>query len=154
MPKITARQERFALEFVASLNATAAAIKAGYSEKTAAQIGHQLIEKPSVRARIAELQKAARERLDLTVDDVVNMLLRMAVDAQKANQYGPAVRAVELVGKRLGAFVDRFTVETPAQGATPQELVDAIGIKDDAARAELLETLAHIPVRSGGRAVH
>ena len=50
---LTAKQERFVAEYLIDLNATQAAIRAGYSEKTADQYGHQLLKKTSVAAAIA-----------------------------------------------------------------------------------------------------
>ena len=62
MAKLTARQQRFCDEYLIDLNATQAAIRAGYSEKTARQIGQENLTKPSVKEyienRMAEKEKA------------------------------------------------------------------------------------------------
>ena len=64
--KLTAKQEAFCRHYAAGEpgvlnNATRAAIEAGYSSKTAAQIGHENLRKPKVRARVEELREEARE---------------------------------------------------------------------------------------------
>lgn len=64
--RLTAKQEEFARQYAAGEpgvlnNATRAAIEAGYSERTAAQIGHENLRKPHVRARVEELREEARE---------------------------------------------------------------------------------------------
>lgn len=75
--RLTARQERFCTEYIVDLNATAAAIRAGYSAKTAEQIGWQLLQKTSVQNRIAELQKSRAKRVQVTADDVLRELMRL-----------------------------------------------------------------------------
>jgi hypothetical protein len=59
-----------------------------------------------VASRVTELQNEAAKRNEIKVDDVIAMLLESYRDAKAANQHGPAVRAVELLGKRLGMFRD------------------------------------------------
>ena len=48
MAKLTAKQQRFCDEYLIDLNATQAAIRAGYSPKTAEQLAYQLLQKTSV----------------------------------------------------------------------------------------------------------
>jgi len=54
--KLTAKQERFCYEYCIDFNATQAAIRAGYSEKTAYSIGVENLKKPEIENRISELQ--------------------------------------------------------------------------------------------------
>jgi phage terminase small subunit len=62
MAKLTSRQQAFCEEYLIDLNALQAAIRAGYSEKTAKQIGSENLSKPDVAKYIAEL-KAERSLL-------------------------------------------------------------------------------------------
>jgi Terminase small subunit len=55
MNKMTPKQERFCAEYLIDLNATQAAIRAGYSKKTAASIGEENLRKPEIQAKILEL---------------------------------------------------------------------------------------------------
>jgi len=61
---LTIRQKKFAAAYMVSTNATRAAIEAGYSEKSAPAQGHQLLNKPQVKAELAlkagELLKTAK----------------------------------------------------------------------------------------------
>ena len=50
---LTARQQRFVDEYLVDLNATQAAIRAGYSKKTAKSVGHENLTKPDVKAAVA-----------------------------------------------------------------------------------------------------
>jgi len=68
------KQERFCREYVIDLNGTQAAIRAGYSEKTANEQAAALLAKLSIKQRVKELQDKIGERLDLTADMVVNEL--------------------------------------------------------------------------------
>lgn len=72
------KQERFCQDYVIDLNATQAAIRAGYSEKTAYSIGQRLLKNVEVQRRIGELQKELQERNRLKADDVINELRALA----------------------------------------------------------------------------
>ena len=54
MAKLTPKQKLFVAEYLVDLNATQAAIRAGYSEKRASEIGYQLLRKTTVQAAIQE----------------------------------------------------------------------------------------------------
>ena len=64
MAKLTKKNEVFCEEYLIDLNATQAAIRAGYSVDSAGSIGSELLKKPEIRARI---DKAMRDYLDKTV---------------------------------------------------------------------------------------
>ncbi len=132
---LTAKQKRFCQEYVVDLNATQAAIRAGYSAKTANEQGCRLLANVSVKAHIAELQQAAAKRNEVTVDTVVGMLLDSYRDARAANQHGPAVRAAELLGKKFGMFVDRHLVDEVSQLSTEQLAVKVAKDYGDGDRA-------------------
>ncbi len=69
--KPTPRQARFVDEYLIDLNATQAAIRAGYSAKNADKIGPELLGKSRVSAAIAEAQAKRSERVSVSQDDVV-----------------------------------------------------------------------------------
>ena len=73
--KLTAKQEMFVQEYLVDLNATQAAIRAGYSEKTAALIGCENIRKPNIASAIV---KAKAERVEKVKIDAA-YVLRQAV---------------------------------------------------------------------------
>lgn len=73
------KQEMFCREYLIDLNATQAAIRAGYSERTANEQGSQLLSKLSIRDRISELIQERNERNQVDADYV----LRQAVKVHK-----------------------------------------------------------------------
>lgn len=73
-PKLTPKQEMFCLEYLKDLNATQAAIRAGYSEKTSNEQGAQNLAKLSIQERIAELKKIRAEKLEISNEMVLKEL--------------------------------------------------------------------------------
>jgi len=72
--KLTPKQHRFVEEYLIDLNLTKAAVRAGYSEKTARQIGSENLSKPAIQEAIAE---AKRERSEATKIDAEYVLRRL-----------------------------------------------------------------------------
>jgi phage terminase small subunit len=68
---LTDKQKRFVEEYLVDLNATQAAIRAGYSADTAYSIGHENLKKPEIVAAIAEAQAARADRTAITADRVL-----------------------------------------------------------------------------------
>lgn len=75
---LTDKQEQFCLEYLTDLNATQAAIRAGYSENTANEQGSRMLAKVNVQKRIAELQAERAERLQIQQDDILRELASIA----------------------------------------------------------------------------
>lgn len=74
---MTAKQKIFAQEYLIDLNATQAAIRAGYSPKNADQIGSQLLGKTSVAAEIRKRMAERSKRTGVTADRVVRELAKI-----------------------------------------------------------------------------
>ena len=72
------KQQRFVDEYLVDLNATQAAIRAGYSADTAGQIGHELLKKPEIQHGLAEARKRQQERTGITADRVIAEIALMA----------------------------------------------------------------------------
>lgn len=72
--KLTPKQDMFCLEYLIDLNATQAAIRAGYSKKTAYSIGQENLNKPEISARIQELKQIRVLRAEKSADDVIKEL--------------------------------------------------------------------------------
>lgn len=77
MAKLTDKQELFAREFIKDLNATQAAIRAGYSEKTARAIGCENLTKPDIQQRISELNHERMERVQIDADYVLRQAVKL-----------------------------------------------------------------------------
>jgi phage terminase small subunit len=65
------RQKLFAYEYLVDGNATQAAIRAGYSERTAGSQAHDLLKKPEIQAVIGGKVRAALKKADISIDDVI-----------------------------------------------------------------------------------
>ncbi len=75
---LTKRQELFVAEYLTDLNATRAAIAAGYSEKGADVTGSKLLVNPKVAQEIARKHGARLTRLEITADRVLQELAKLA----------------------------------------------------------------------------
>jgi phage terminase small subunit len=81
---LTPKQARFVAEYLKDLNATQAAVRAGYSPKTAASQAHDLLRKPEIAAAVENGQGAQFQRLALDADEA------MRINAEIA-RFDPAV---------------------------------------------------------------
>ena len=76
--ELTEKQRLFCVYYVKSFNATKSAIKAGYSRKTAEQIGYQLLQKTSVKSEIQKLKQNKLNRAMLSEDDIFQKYIDIA----------------------------------------------------------------------------
>lgn len=76
---LTPKQQRFVAEYLIDLNATQAAVRAGYSAKTASSIGEQNLRKLEIASAIAEAQEKRSERTAIDADWVLKRLAEEAV---------------------------------------------------------------------------
>ena len=75
---LTAKQERFCNEYLIDLNGKQAAIRAGFSAKTAMEQASRLLSNVKVSERIQELQQKRQKRTDITADKVIIELAKIA----------------------------------------------------------------------------
>lgn len=85
---LTPKQQRFVDEYLVDLNATQAAIRAGYSKKTARAIGAENLTKPDIAQAISEGQAKRAERTKVDADWVLQRLA-IEADADLADLYAP-----------------------------------------------------------------
>lgn len=78
MAKLTAKQQRFVDEYLIDLNATQAAIRAGYSARTANEQGSQLLAKLSIQEAISSAMAERSKRTGFNQDRVVQELAKIA----------------------------------------------------------------------------
>lgn len=113
MHDLTDKQQRFCEEYVVDLNATQAAIRAGYSANTAEAQGSRLLRNVKVQAYVAQLQEATSKRLAFDAEYVVRGLMREAEDMELGSG-SSRVSALEKLGKHLGMFTDKVEQKTDA----------------------------------------
>lgn len=139
MANLTPKQQRFVEEYLIDLNATQAAIRAGYSEKTAYSVGHENLKKPEIQKAIEEAKNQVSKRTELTVDMVVNGLLKEAQDYAEGSTQSARVSAWAHLGKHLGMFTEKVQHSGPDGGpvqvATKATLTIKV-VKPDGDRAK------------------
>lgn len=91
--KITDKQERFVQEYLIDLNATQAAIRAGYSKKTARQIGQQNLSKVVIQNLIQSYRSEQKKKFSVSFEDKQRMLLELA-------QYGSESEPIPRRGQK------------------------------------------------------
>jgi phage terminase small subunit len=75
---LTARQELFCKEYLIDLNATQAAIRAGYSQDSAREIGSENLSKPDIQTRLQELMEPRNKALDTSRERILEELAHIA----------------------------------------------------------------------------
>ena len=109
--KLTNKQKMFCKEYIVDLNASQACIRAGYSEKTAKEIGSQNLTKLNIQEEITRLMKDREERMQLTADKVLEDIERVRGLAEGSEQYSISLKASELQGKHLAMFTDKQQID-------------------------------------------
>lgn len=111
MPKLTEKQKRFCEEYLIDLNATQAAVRAGYSAKTASRIAIELLNKTHVSEYLAKLMRDRSENTKITSEQVIKELEKVAFsDAEITGK--EKIKALELLGKHLGMFQNQTSDES------------------------------------------
>ncbi len=110
---MTPRQEKFATEYLVDMNATQAAIRAGYSKKTAASQGERLLRNVEIEKRVGELRQEQEERTLLEADDVVMGLHTEATREGEGSSHSARVSAWGHLGKHLGIFGPKGSEDDP-----------------------------------------
>lgn len=106
--KLTPKRERFCREYSVDYNGTQAAIRSGYSKHSAKEIASELLTIPNVKARIEALQAKVAEKLNITTEYLTNELIENHNLARKSKKLNDSNRAIELIGKLHGKFVEKI----------------------------------------------
>ena len=108
---ITPKQSRFVEEYIVDLNATQAAIRSGYSVRTANEQGARLLANASIVAAVQTAQEARSQRLQLTQDDVLRGLHREATWTGDGSSHSARVAAWGLIAKHFGMLERRPQID-------------------------------------------
>lgn len=147
MARLTDKQQRFCDEYLIDLNATQAAIRAGYSEKTAGVIGSENLQKPYIRDYIAKRMEEKDKELIADQDEILKYLTSVlrgetqseivvvegegdgcssARRMKKAPDEKERLKAAELLGKRYGLYTEK----TDINGAVPVVISGGDALED------------------------
>lgn len=146
-PKLTPKQQKFIQEYLIDLNATQAAIRSGYSQKTARQLASQLLSNVNIQDALSKARDKAAVKAELSVHWVIDRLRTVTERCMQAesvvDKQGNAVlvdtpagtlaaaytfqapaanRSLELLGKHLGLFPDK--VEHTGKNGGPIQTID------------------------------
>lgn len=104
---LNAKQQRFVQEYLIDLNATQAAIRAGYKADNADVTGPRLLGNVGIAAAVEAAIAKRAGRLELSAEKVLADIEATRQAAAKELQFATSLRASELQGKHLGMFVER-----------------------------------------------
>ena len=133
--KLTDKQSKFIKEYAVDLNATQAAIRAGYSEDTAQQMGSENLSKPVIADAIAKQQAKHAERCDVTIDsltDELNEAIAMSRSQEDPNALRAAVMSkAKIHGLDINKFDGTVKGEVTLIGLMAEIDGTGRGLKDD-----------------------
>lgn len=165
MAKLTDKQELFAREFMKDLNATQAAIRAGYSERSSRNQGARMMANDDILQRIAELKAERSERTQIDADYVLRQAVKLhercmqevepltdrrgeeITDEQGRTVFGfdakGAAAALKLVGEHVAvqAFKQQTVNEHIGKDGLPIQVMNYTPADYAAAQAQLEEKL-------------
>lgn len=105
---LTPKQARFVAEYLVDTNATQAAIRAGYSRKTADVQGPRLLGNAGVCEAIAAGSAKIHAKLELSAESVLSDIVRISTSAESIGDLSVALKGRELLGKHLKLFTERL----------------------------------------------
>lgn len=125
---MTAKQRAFAQEYLIDLNATQAAIRAGYSPRTAKQMGQRLLTNVDLKSHIAEQMERIRTQRTADAQEVLEYLTAVLRGESRSHVLAlcgegcqevvakppderERLKAAELLGRRWGLFTDRVDLD-------------------------------------------
>ena len=106
--KLTPKQAAFVAEYLVDANGTQAAIRAGYSPKTANEQASRLLANVKVDAAVRAAQAQRAEKTNRTALDVLMDIQAVTRAARDSDDLRTALKGLELEGKHLGMFVDKL----------------------------------------------
>lgn len=104
---LTPRELHFVSEWLVDKNAKQAAIRAGYSARSAAKTGFDLLQRPRVQAAIRKALQDQQTRTLITADQVLKDIHRVSTTAEGKGEYMAALKGLELIGKHYKLFTEK-----------------------------------------------
>ncbi|EOI3556549.1 terminase small subunit [Cronobacter dublinensis] len=139
---LTDKQEMFCREYLIDLNATQAAIRAGYSDNTARKIGSENLSKPDIAQRIIDLKSERNERVEVNADYVLRRLVEIdemdVLDILKDDGGLKMVHEWPKVWRTTLSGLDILTTVTNFDETTMENILKKIKWPDKVKNLELL----------------
>ena len=138
MSELTSKQKAFIEELPKNKwNGTKAAIAAGYSPKSAGVMAHRLLNNPQITKELEKRMEDIAEKTDVEIAEIVAALRQIAFGGKKATNT-EALRALELLGKYKGMFLDRVRTEDTIDPLSEERINAAMQAAREAAEWERL----------------
>lgn len=139
MPALTPKQARFAEEYVLDHNGAAAAVRAGYSARSAKQIANELLTKPDLQSAVQAQEALAAAEMSVTRQRVMRELLEAVALAREQSNPAGMIAGWREIARICGLYApERVTVG-----------VEAVGPENNFARMSDAELLAMVASASG-----
>ena len=134
--QVTQKQAAFVREYLIDLNATQAAIRAGYSAKTAAEQSVRLLKNVKIQGMVHEEMLKRSEKTEITAEYVLRTIKDTIEKNKSDDNYDPksVLRGCELLGRHLGMFNDKLNVNVTVQ--------DVMAAFPEPIQKQIRETLA------------
>lgn len=123
MPPLTPKQARFAEEYVVDHNGAAAAVRAGYSARSAKQIANELLTKPDLQAAVAAQEALVAAELGMTRQRVISEILEAIELARSQSNPAGMIAGWREIARICGLYApERVTVGVSSDVSTAAEL--------------------------------
>lgn len=138
-PKLTPKQALFCKEYLIDLNATQAAIRAGYSKKTAQRIGSENLSKPLIAAEIQRLMDVRSNRTLVTADRVINEIAKLAfINTQDILNEDGSLKSINEWSRDDAAAIQEITEDSIGKGDDALITRRKVKLSDKKSNLELL----------------
>ncbi len=121
--KINHRKQSFVTEYIQSGNATEAALKAGYSKKTAYSIGQRLLKNVEIMKKVKTHQETATHEAEITLIQVLKEIRNISLNATDDRI---KLKAHDMLMKHLGGYVNDFTLIQKLDDSDLERLADKL----------------------------
>lgn len=127
---LTPKQEHFCHEYLIDLNATQAAIRAGYSPKSAGSIGEEILKKPEIQNFISQLQGKRVNAVRIDAEAILKELYDLAmVDITQAYDSAGWLKPLEEIPENVRKAISYLEVNELFDGSGPEKHIIGVNRK-------------------------
>lgn len=122
MAKLTPKQQAFVQEYILDFNATQAAIRAGYSKKTASSQGERLLRNVEVSKALQNAQEERAKKLERTAEDVLKDIRSLQERARNNDDIKTELKALEIEGRFIGMDKQKIDLSNSDGSLSPMDI--------------------------------